>query len=466
MSAGAMAVYREATGGEDEDNQSWHDETFDTTVFQEASTYEMQANRYDVKLKEAGHYLALHNNLISADTGSNRTEHTARLTYNGADLDTGRGQGYNRMVGGCEEAYVSGAAILDIPTANQYLNCEMQNSSSTTTANATRRASLSGLQLLKLDDSWDYFRADAYHVSVFQDLGDIIAWHNIHEEDSGSFEMVDIQKRAITLKSDGAYLAVYTVCFLANSSPPERTCGYAFLSLGGVGQYIEHSYSYSYARQAQGCDLGVISGMCLIGSEIDNRLLRLETVSETGGAQIIEANTTIEVVKLPDNVLNILRISDALGGGSFDVTDEPFEYKDEQDDDSAFLHSSGGTSYNVHIQKPGAFLFMAGIHADRSAAGANRYNNIFRWRRNSTPQTYGNFGSYNRGDASSVSGGSHGILFPNLDVNDIITLARTDESTSSGTPPYTVMDKCGMCAIWLPSIFPQAGQGFFLQGGF
>ena len=381
------------------------------------------------------------------------------MVYDGTELVEGTGQGVVLGTGGCDEAYVCGSAIIDITTANKMLNVQLQNASTNLGADVVRRAELSGLQILKLDNGWDYFRAKARDVALFQFLGEEIVWNVIYDNDP-SFDFIPGDRRRIQLLTEDACLVCYTITFRSVNVPPRRVGGYSYLMLDSVP--VKESYSGSFTYQADGADYGVMSGICIVRPEVAGQWLSLMTeLGGSYGAEIITNKTTIQIAKLPSNA-DVVRAYYSLGTQSLDNTNLAIILDGEEEQGSSFEHGSGSVIYN---KNSGSFLFTGGTAAYR-ASGSNRYNTIFKWRKNATDiQKYGGFGMLSYGDPVFTSGCSHGIILSQVPTFTTFELALTDESASSGTPPYLKANAVGVTGVYLASLFPKKGSsGFFLQG--
>jgi hypothetical protein len=460
MPAGSMAIYREATGGEDRDSTSDINCTFDTTVFEDDRVFEMQANRYDIEIKERGHYLLLGNEVIDNSSGTSRLMHHGRFVHNSNTLQ-GSGSGYIRMTQGCESDYVNVACIEDITSANNNLNFINKNVSTTTGANSTRRANSSGLSLLKLDDTWDYIRLTAYTGTPgpLQQLGGAIGWSTQDEYDTGSFTHDPAGRNSrIGLKSTGWYLCCFTFHAYANNVPASRCSAYSAIRFNG-STYFKNSTWGTYARQTQNCNTLRLSGVCLIYNDTADDYVELMGLTSGGGAQIIQSSTHWQMCKLPDEVINVLEIQDSSGGQSMDVTQTAFDYDAETFDQSAFEHDTSTNPDNVTIKKPGPFLFIGTGRANYAPATNTRYNSLLKFRKDGRDLQYGQGGNFFRNGTVDDYGFGAALIFPYLDVDDVIDCTREDESSSSGAAPTTVANYTGMQALYLPSIFPpQGGQ--------
>ncbi|MFH2047764.1 MAG: hypothetical protein ABIK92_21775 [Pseudomonadota bacterium] len=477
MTAGHMAIYRESTGGEDRDSASYADVEFDTTV-REDSTFTLSSSK-NVNLGSTGKYLCMFNETIDIDAGL-RYSAQANLKYNGTDVEV-RGSGYARNTQGCTQAYVYGAGIIQIDTANQDLVLEIAKASTDpTTNNAARRASSSGLQILKLNDDWDYFRASGADASLVQNIGDTVVWKTVEEEDSGSFAL-QVNEEDIECEQ-GWYIACYSITFTSTASPPTRVGAVAWLELDGAE--IIGSRSFKYARQTNGCGTQILSGICLFEADSSNPFLSLNTTTSNrfGSAVINDEQTYIQVVKLEgadtSTPINKVWVYDSAGSQDLSqasLTD--FNWASELEDDSDFAHSTASSTDEITVQTDGDYLFLFGMYAQNTSQTVEyRYNTYVRFSIDGTAQYYGNSGTYFRGYVSATQnitncGCSHGILMPDMAASEVVTLGRIRESSETTGPPVTVANKSALTGIYLPSIFPAveesvAGSYWYAQQGF
>ena len=455
MPPGSMAIYREVTGGDDFDSTSWVDVDHDTTVHEDAMTFDKEVSA-GTALLEDGHYLALWSERSDISGTLDRVTHHGQLVLDGTHVYGSYGHGYIRGDEGCDECFLYGSAMFSA-SASDVLKVQI-NEEQDTSPSPVRAANHGSLQVLKLDDNWDFCIRRAYRPGVIQDVGDDITWWSDVETDSGSFT---VSGSTITLEQAGWYLCSYCLGWNNGSTPPARLTCYAWVELDGTA--IPQSYSSSYVRVTSGIG-GYTCALFMIYATSASLDLIMKTAANGygGGTFGVGEACTISLAKLPDDLILPLDIYDSTGGQSFDVTETPFDWDAENEDSAAFSHDTGTNPDNIVIAKPGPFLFTGNFYGDRSS-GTNRYNTLAKWRKNGTALSYGMFGDYNRGDKNRTPqhGASHGILFPWLSKDDIIELAREDTSTSSGSAPTTVADQMGVQAVHLPSIFP----GFYMNGG-
>jgi len=477
MTKGDMAIYREATAGESMSPSAWTDLSYDTTVREDTDTFNLQVSNEEVDCADVGHYLVMFNDVADLASGLRFTVRE-RVTVGGVDTAvSGSGYGRYHATNDAYEMYIAGAGIVYADTGGDDINIQVQRVPSTTQT-TTRRANVGGLQILKLDDDWDYFRAESDTASAILTLGDEILWENVIEEDTGSFELqandYDIEVQP------GYYLCTYTVVFACTSlGLTGRVGGVSYLLLDGVE--VEGSRSMNYGRNSNGCNTGHISCICIFEApSVQNLKLKTTVSNRTGGGQIADNSTSIQIVKLPDDTLAKCWTYDGTGGltiAAATLTD--INMDDEIDEDTAvFTHSTVSNTDEISVDVDGDYLFMQGMYAQGSDSGDSnlRYTILSRFEDNGTAQQYGNSGCFYRGYANSSSkilscGMSHGILLPSLTAGDDINIATIKEVSATTYPPTTVADKSAFSAIQLASIFPEdeedvTGSYWFAQQGF
>jgi hypothetical protein len=476
MTAGDIAIYREATATDTVTHTSWTDEDYDTTVREDTDTYDIQTGNADIELKETGHYLAMFSEVVDTVAATNqRYMLFGQATYNGSSVNI-QGGGYSRNNQGCDEAYVAGSGIFNVSTANQNYSTQTIVKSTGTMTSTSRRADSCSAQLLKLDDDWDYFIATSNTASTIVLLGDDIIWEDIEEEDTDSF---DLQANEVDIEvQSGYYLACYTVRVTATSLATGRVGATAYLTLGGTE--VEGSRSSTYCRMTQGCGTNIISCICIFESaSVENLRLKTANINRVGSGQIIDAETHIQIVKLPDATLKKCWVYD--GTGNYDVAGSSYTdlaMDDEIDvDTDVFTHSTIANTDEIEVEEDGDYLFMYGLYYDETAGTANnRYNIIVAWEDGGTAQKYGISGSFFRGYATSSiyitnCGSSHGFIGDALSASDKINLATKRDSTYTSNSPDTTANKSAVSAIQLSSIFPEdeedvTGSHWFAQQGF
>ncbi len=451
---GDIGIFREATGG-DTISTTVTDIDWDTTV-QSDSAFALQANNIDIDLADAGHYLVMYS-VVTDDSsgGSSRTETQSWLRLNDTtNLAYGRGQSYIRRSGNADEGYNEGAAIIDV-AANDNIRLQMQrtdNSSET----VERRANASGIQFLKLHDSWDYLRTRPTSNQSFgsdENFTDV-ALGTDDEIDSGSFSRTG---GAITLKQGGHYLVTYNVGIVHNNN---RVNDEVRLVIdNGTPIEIPGTRVTTYMRGIEGTFDGMATWAGIIFVTADDVLklqVRRESDSQPGTHEIKAAESGITIAKLPEGA-DFVRLGEASGGQDLSTSRTAITWDSTKEEDSdSFEHDNTNTS-RINIEANDDYLFFHSLYADRaSQSDGTRETQLFEWRTNgSTLLQYGTSGQYNRGDQGGTdaftSGSSGGIIMPGLSDADYVELTQINEA-GNGTSTYQA-DHMGLQGVNISSLF-------------
>jgi hypothetical protein len=212
-------------------------------------------------------------------------------------------------------------------------------------------ANRSALQIMKLDDSYDYFRAiSTSTIDVNGDTWNDITWNTEDEKDSSFTHAAD--SATVTLAA-GLYLVTYNVH--AKGATTDRKSISSKVTLGGSD--YEHGWGYSYIRGTDGCDDGIPSSIFLIdtASSVDLKV-QASTYRDQNSATVnlVSGETGLTIVKLPDSTERLLAYSNnnqAITGGSGNI----LVHETEQTEDAAF--SNNTTTGQVTINTSGNYLF-------------------------------------------------------------------------------------------------------------
>ncbi|MCA9402351.1 MAG: hypothetical protein KC897_01105 [Candidatus Omnitrophica bacterium] len=463
---GELAVYREATGGEDEDSTTVHNEDFDTTVAEDGE-FTLQTGGTLVNMETGGHYFVwygLHFQ-TNANLANLRTEHIAHLDLQGTDLEIGYGQGYSRTAQtGEDEIYISGGGIINA-AAGDDLKVEVQNTSSSTTQDVTRRANLNSLMLLKLDDDWDYIRLHESTGGTNYDQGQntytTYTWDTVDEYDTGSFTYTT-GTGTLTLDTAGHYLVTHTIRLNTGASAT-RVQMNSRITVGGTVQ--EHCYSGTYIRgdaNSNSANDGSIAGACIIETTSANQDLVIQ-LARTGLGSATTSDvgdqSAIAIVKLPDDA-DYIRVHESGGGQTVDDTDGPILWDTTDEEDAAsFAHSGTMNADDITVQQDADYLFTSCLFASRGVSGdGTRSLYLNQWRVDGTTQSYGAHGAYNRGDQATTdameSANCGVIILDDMTSGAVIDLTVTEEGPSTAPDePQFVADAYGLTGVNINSLF-------------
>lgn len=157
-----------------------------------------------------GHYMVMYNSRFDSSSGTNRSEIQSQLMLDGVDLATGWSQGYIRRSDGQNATITAGGGIIDVADNGDVLSL-ISYRTDDNGAGVKRAANATGIQLLKLDDNWDYARLSLAADQAGPTTG---AWVDVaydtqNELDTGSFAHNEATNpNEITLKAAGHYLVI------------------------------------------------------------------------------------------------------------------------------------------------------------------------------------------------------------------------------------------------------------------
>ncbi|NQU22378.1 MAG: hypothetical protein HQ567_13955, partial [Candidatus Nealsonbacteria bacterium] len=300
---GDIAIFREAAGTNAITTANF-DHTFDTVV-RDTGNYSLTGS--DISITEAGHYLALYNSRFDSTGGSDRSEIQSQLVVDGLDVSIGWSQGYIRRTSGADEAITAGGGIIE-GGAGSTLSLRSFRTDNNG-AGVQREPNATGIQLVQLDDSWDYLRlsatanqtgpANATYIDVTYDTQD--------ELDAGSFAHAS-GSGDITLATAGHYMVLANTYF----QKPANTTRTGFQQRLTIdGNELNGSLTTVYVRGNEDSNDGATSIGTIIETTADNQILNVEVNKLTGTApDILGGRTGLTIVKLPDTG-DFIRLEDS-----------------------------------------------------------------------------------------------------------------------------------------------------------
>ena len=422
-----FTVFRDATGGEVIDGTvqtlSWDTEVIEDTDIP------LLAGDTDFDMVSWWHYLVMYSVPVNSTSGANRSETQTWLRLNsGTNLSYGRGSAYIRRVDGDDDWYNEGAAVIDV-APNDTIELQIQRTS-TNTAWVQRTANRSGINILKLDDTWEYARLRS---SVNQTVN--TSWTDVlidteDELDAGNFSRAGTD---LTLSQQGHYLITYNVWFTTTGS--DRKNNETRLTLDGIE--LEGTRSVAYIRAQEGSFDGIASYVGIIETNSVNQILNLETFREStlqGTTNEVNSNLTgLTVTKLPDTA-DYIRLWETWGGQDMtQVADTPVTFDTVLEQDATKFDYSPINPSEIEVKVDGDFMFFHSLYNTRIGTGNGlREAPFIEWILNSVGLWYGNSWSYNRqssdGDGiTNSSASSAGIIIPAMWSTDVIELWETNE---------------------------------------
>ncbi|HIA92232.1 TPA: hypothetical protein EYO12_03940 [Candidatus Saccharibacteria bacterium] len=446
-----IAIYREATGadviGTTVTNIDW-----DTTTTQGAP-YSLQANTIDIDLADAGHYFVTYTLPTQTSSGSNRSEIQSWLRLNDStDLAYGRGQGYIRRSGGADEGYNHGAAIIDV-SAGDDIRLQAQRTDDNS-ATVERRANKSGINLVKLDDDWDYLRS---RPTSDQTIGSTTSFETVtlatdDEIDSASFSR---SGGTITIAEAGHYLVTFNIG-VTHTDGGIRINDEARLTLDGTE--IDGTRVSTYVRGTNSTNDGMLTWTGIIETTAANQdlVMEIRRESEVNPAthNTKAAESGIAIARLPDDG-DYIRLGETGGGQDLSTSRTSITWDEtlEEDTDS-FDHDATNTE-RINIEANGDYLFFHSLYSARPEGNANREAQFFEWQANGLSlYEWGSSGQFNRGDQGAydarTAGSSTGFVANSLTDTDYIELTQINE-TANATSTYQA-DRMGVQAVQLQSL--------------
>ena len=415
--SGDIAIFTEA-GGADVITTSVFDHDWDTTV-RTSAPYTLDSNG-GVVLGEGGHYLVMYNSRFDdqngGNSGSQRVEIQSQLNLAGGDLPVGWSQGYIRGDSGQFETVTAGGGIIDA-NASDVLTLRSFRTDSTTAANRTieREPGAAGIQLIKLDDGWDYLRLSrgTNQTGPTNETFIDVTYDSQDELDAGSFGHVG-GSGDITLKTAGHYLVLANTYF--RNTGTSRTNLVQRLTLDGA--LVDGSFTNVYERGSQSTQDGAASIGMIIETTAADQILNVEAAKDDGTntTNILAGRTAVTIVKLPDEG-DYIRLTD---GSSQDLnpaatTALTWDTQVELDADG---FSRAGSE--ITAEETDDYLFLTAF-GDQAGGETGRAYPWQRWRDGSgTLYDYGQGGMFHRNSGGSHwAGGWSGLLIGLDDGNSV-----------------------------------------------
>lgn len=410
---------------------------------------------------DAGHHLVIYNARFDDpdDANGNRSEIQTNLNLNGADLPAGWSQGYIRRISGQHETICAGGAIIEVATGGDVLQLQSFKTG-TANENVTREPGQTALQLVKLDDGWDYLRLAGHDGSGTDQAlvaGDTtVAYAEVLEQDAGSFG--DISD-GVTLVQAGHYLVLANTYMVGdNAGSAKRTAISQHLTLDGSP--IIGSKTTVYLRGAAGEDEGAATIGMIIETTAANQVLRtlVARENEAVGVAIHGGRTSLTIAKLPDSA-HFIRLTDT--GNLQDFNGGILSYDTQAELDAGFTHDTVTNPDQVGVTAPGDYLFFASQYNGAGVIERVYYNQG--WQINGTGglAAHGQTGGYNRvpadtsGAASTV--GNWSGFVTSLSASDYVQTV----TQALGADGSEAADDLALQGVSVSSLFGDAPSGAY-----
>lgn len=401
------------------------------------------------------HYLVMYSVPVRSTWGWNRSEAQSWLRLNNTtNLEYWYASSYIRRADNDFEWYHEWSAIIDA-TPWDTLEVQIQKTDSNS-ATFQRTPARSWINILKLDDAWEYVRLrPAVSQAVTTSWTEIDLWVS-DELDSSWFSL---SWNDVTLSQAGKYLVTYNVW--TQTTWTDRTNNEMRLTLSG--SEIEATRSTAYIRAQNGSFTWISSFVWIIETSSANQILQLQMRREStlqGTTNVtVPSKTGISIVKLPDGA-DYVRVWESWGGQDMtNATNTPVTFDTTLEQWTAFTHDSTNTE-EIDISEAGDYLFLKSIYNARSnTSNGPRENPYLEWQVNGTTIQYWNGWSYNRAsnDGDGIMNSSHSsawVILPWLSGGDVVELTETNEATN-GASVYTA-ERMGVQWIKLDTLFTGA----------
>ncbi|YCM46368.1 cadherin-like domain-containing protein [Verrucomicrobiaceae bacterium 227] len=378
----------------------------------------------------AGRHLVMYDTRFDTTGGTNRAEVLANLNLAGTPLAIGRSQGFLRRLGGADEMVLSGGGIITVASDNDILTLETRRSDSNPSAGVlpTRAANGTAIQLLKLDDNWDFLclqRSTNQAGTVDTDFTDVTYDTIDPGSSAGSAFSFPGASGDVTLNESGLYLVFANTRIEKADGNNVRTNYQQRLTLDGAE--VEGSLTTTYLRgNANGENTQ--SGAAAIGTLVSataGQVLSVELAMEAGGTpSTIQGNeTALTIVKLPPGAKSI-SLTSAASQEVNTATTTPVTFDTSQFGNGLFSHTSGTSP--VTVNDTDDYLFFGTIFTSSDATNDNQDRTVplQGWQIDGAggPIARGRAAAYNRDSTGDRTSGSWGGLITSLTAGQTIEL--------------------------------------------
>lgn len=333
------------------------------------------------------------------------------------------------------EWYNEAAAVINVSSGDD-ISVQMQKTDSNT-ATIQSTPDRSWINILKLDDTWDYARLRPASIhAITTSWSDVDLWV-IDELDAWNFS---VSGNDITLQSSEKYLVTYNVWTVVTGT--DRTNNEMRLTLDGVE--VEATRSTAYATAQNGSFTGIASYIGIIDVWWSNQVLNLEVMRESSlqgtTNNTVPGKTGITITKLPDSA-DYLMIWEVGWGQDMSTAKTPVTFDTTVLQGTDLQHDTVNTS-EIDILTSGDYMLFHSVFNSRSdTSNTNRENPFLQWELSGSPIWYWVSWSYNRhsNDGDGITNSSHSsawLILPSLSFSDTLELTQVNEARN-GTSTYS-----------------------------
>ena len=344
---------------------------------------------------------------------------------------------------GASEAFTTGGAIINVPTNGDPLLLQSFRTDTDPGVAVARVAGTSGIELIKLDDSWNYIRLSR-RTSLPGPVSNSwmpVTYDRIDELSSSAFSYT-AGGTGVTLVNPGHYL-VFANTYGATTMNNETTIDQE-LTLNGTP--VKGSFSTVYMRGNANSD-GDYQGAAAIGMIIQttssNTVLGVQVEHSLGTALwTIDGNQTgtyvdrtgLTIVQLPN--ADFIRLNESTNDNMNPTSLTPISWNTELEKaTTSFAHSTSTNPTRVTTNVAGDYLFMGSLYASPGTTGNTEFNQG--WRENGGSLiAYGQTGGYNSLATGDVGNWSSAI-FPGLSGSNYFEMVSQAAGSTTGSVPAT-----------------------------
>ncbi|NNM29157.1 MAG: hypothetical protein HKO57_06525, partial [Akkermansiaceae bacterium] len=383
----------------------------------------------DIRLS-SGRHLVLYNSQFNstgaAGTGP-RTEMISQLNLAGGDLAIGHSQGYLRRAGGADELITTGAAIITVASDDDTLNLvSFRSDSGTNTTNRINNAS--SIQLLKLDDAWDYLSVEqAVDGAASVGTAGVDVSYDTINANTGSAFSFTAGTSDIVLEQTGLYLVTANTG-IEKPNNGTRTAYNQVLTL--AGSPIAGTRVSTYMRgnaNGEGANSGVTSIAAVINNDTPGQALNVNLVMEAGGSAgtVTGGRTAVSIVKLPVSAdyISLLRTETQNINVGPTAGVNPINWDTTVASSATFSHPGtfSDTVSAIETNLDGEYLFLGSLFHSSDGTNDNTDRVVIQHGfsvNTSGTAIFGRGAEYNRDNGGNRTAGSFGAALLDLAGDD------------------------------------------------
>lgn len=388
------------------------DSTWDTEVASSGTSISYSAGTFTLN---PGKYLIMYaERWDTSDTTNNtRLEIQGRVMIDSVESDIAAGQAFIRKGSGQQEGIVNGAGIFDF-SAQADIDIRFYRTDSSTTVDPVRVVDWGGVQIIALDDDWNYGRyslASNTAANTSESTWATVGFDTNDEQDTGFSN----SSGTVTITTAGKYLVAYSLP-ISHTSSSGRTEYSTRLNING-SEY-EGTRVSTYMRGSESTQDGVLTfiGIVDIGA---SETIAVQDLKREGTNSTFSAGGNLQIVQLPSGAKTFRRTATSGDNNPSTATEFSWDVTEFEDTDTFTITSA--TDSLTEVDSDGDYLFFATLANEDNVA--QRIYPTLRFSVNDTIQEYAAAGEYGRNSGTAEHPGySTGIFLPGLTAGDDISV--------------------------------------------